>query len=345
MSDKQALLQSIKDALADKTIERSDLQAILVEQHPPSELEPPVITAAPGLAPTESSAKKLSVTEVLFYLAGLILYAAIMVMAVQSGSTGLQIIITLGSGLLIWTATFLLGTRQAITDLNQGLVNALMLTGSLAVSSGGFFAAFQVVGGATGSSLTFAVAVTQFLLGVFHIIYDRLFRHIILIVLGAMLLVATFPTLIIALLQGTTVPADVWAVISISTGVLLAYAGRLASRTAPDRAHLQESFASFAAFIILGSIYAASFASSVAPFWEILLPFTIYAAFFVSIKRRSKQFLVTGSLFLVAFLMTISFKYFSGLGAAFSLILSAFSLLATAFVASNINKKYIKQVS
>jgi K+ transporter len=72
------------------------------------------------------------------------------------------------------------------------------------------------------------------------------------------------------------------------------------------------------------------------------LPILIYAAFYLSIKHRNRQFLINGSFFLVLFIITMAFKYFAGLGAAFGLAVSAVALLATAFMASSINKRYIK---
>ncbi len=339
--NKEAILQAIRDGLASGALDQSDLRALVDEQDQPTVgVSSNSISAATHEA---ANGKKLSIIDMLFYLAGIVLFAALAVLAGQSGEGVSRILITLVPGLILWTLSYLYGSQPNPSEVRKGMVNAMVLTGCLAVVTGAFLAAWQVVGGSdAGSSFTYAASVALIILGVCHLLFDRLFRHIILVSLGVLLLVAAFPTLLAGILNGLNVSIDVWAAIGICTGILLGYGGRLAAMTAPGRGYLAGSFASVAAFIILANIYAASFTSSAAIIWEILLPITIYGAFFVSIKRKSKNFLVNGSLFLVLFLVTVSFRYFAGLGAAFCLALSAMSLLATAFMAIHINKRYIK---
>lgn len=345
MNPRQQLLDSVKNGLANNVISTADLENLLATK---KELHVPQIASAPKEL-EEAHHKKLSIVDVLFYIAGFILFAAIMVMAFQAGgdSASMRIIITLGSGLLIWTVTYILGKQQEQTDVMKGLTNSLMLTGSLAVIAGAFVTTYQVIGGSNsgvqGSIVAYSAAITLVILGLAHLAFDRLMRHIILIVFAVVLLCSAFPTTLVAVLSNVTTPADVWALIGIGTGLSLGYGGYLASRTTVERAYLKDSFESLAALVILGSIYVASLVSDYAVIWEVALPLTIYLAFFISIKRKSKNYLFTGSFFLVTFLITMAFKYFSGLGVAFSLIISALSILATAFVATNINKKYIKQ--
>jgi hypothetical protein len=332
MSPKEQVLQYIEQVLALNIVTKDDLLKLANSE-----------TATKTEQTKAGGAKKLNVIDILFYLAGLIFYIALMVTAFQSGTTtsGMRVLITLGPGLLIWVVVFILGRQSNQSDINKGLINSLMLAGCLLVASGGFIAASQIAD-SQSSTLAYAVSLTFFLLGIAHLLFDRFFRHIILITLGVLFMTATFPSLVFALLYNLTIPPDVWALVGIASGLLLAYAGHIAAGTAPERDYLRVTFESVGAFIVLSSIYGAAVSSSVAPFWEILMPLTIYLAFFISIKRHSKNFLVTGSLFLVIFLITVSFKYFSGLGAAFCLMLSAVSILATAFMAANINKRYLR---
>ncbi len=340
MNPREQLLGAVEQALADQVISRQDLENVLGQTpHSPE----PIVPQQLEVAKTKPE-NSLSVIDVLFYLAGVILFAALMTMVAQLGQDSLPIklLISLGVGLLFWTASYVITRQPAQNDIRSGLVNSLLLTGSLSVMAGGFLLTDNLVG-TKDNSVALVYAATLAILGVVHILFDRILRNAILIIFGLLLFVLSFPTAIEGLLAHNNPPADVWGIVSIITALLLAYGGRIASLSAAGRQSFKGSFESLAGFIILSSIYAMIFASSIGVFWELLLPLIIYLAFFISIKRRSKQFLVTGSLFLVLFLITISFKYFSGLGAAFSLVLSAFSILSTAFVASNINKKYIKQ--
>ena len=356
---KAALLAAVQDGLHNHVITDDDLRALLPalpvgqvgQVNPISQVSQPANLAQVAInGATAGHAKKLSIVDVLFYLAGLVLYISLMVLTFQSGSDqpGMQIGVTLGSGLLLWTLVYILGREpgQSESDTRQGLINALMLTGCLAVVTGGMTAAYYVVGtdaatNGNNPAFAYAVAVALAILGAAHLAYDRILRHIILVVLGFLLICAAFPTVFIALLMGGDVPADVWIMIGIATGLLIAGAGWLAAKTAPGREAVKNGFLSLAGFIVLGSMYAGNYASTVPVIWEIILPLTIYLAFFISIKRKSKNFLITGSFYMVLFLVGISFKYFSGLGAAFSLMLSAASLLGTALLATRINKRYI----
>lgn len=355
MIPKEQLLHEVAQALEAQTISRQDLENLLPPQDPvnPAPVyQQPVSYAAQPLPqpsqPVEAKPKNgLSVIDILFYLAGIILFAALMTMVAQLGQDSLvtRLFISIGAGLMFWTASFLLSSQSAQNETKEGLVNSMLLTGSLSVIAGGFILTTDLTNLTEGdSSPTTALfyAVLLAVLGAVHVLFDRLLRSPILIVLGFILLVASFPTAIVGLLGETDVPADVWGIIAIITGLLFAYGGKIVSSSAENRADFKETFESVGGFIVLASIYALGSASNIGVFWQLVLPLTIYLAFFISIKRRSKQFLLTGSLFLVLFLITISFKYFSGLGAVFSLILSAFSILGTAFVASSINKKYIK---
>lgn len=363
MSPKDQLLADVAQAIADQTISRQELESLLPppppnpehstpEQpyqqvsHPAESRAEPVQTSTPTV-PEAKAKHGLSVIDILFYLAGIILFAALMTMVAQVGSDSLvtQLFISLGAGLLFWGAAFGVARQPIQNETRQGLINAMLLTGSLSVCAGGFLLTgdlTDVTGSDSSSATALAYAALLAILGVIHAFFDRLLRSPILVILGLILFVAAFPTTMVGLLGEADVPPDVWGIIAIITGLLFAYGGKIVSVSAAGREDFKNSFESVAGFIVLSSIYSLGFASDIAVFWQMLLPLTIYLAFFISIRRRSKQFLLTGSLFLVLFLITISFKYFSGFGAAFSLILSAFSILGTAFVASSINKKYLK---
>lgn len=342
MNDKTTLLEQVKAALRNGIISEADLRGLLdPDLGAVTVVSPPIPAVEPTAAVTES--RRLAVMEVLFYLAGLIFYIGVMVAIFQLGSdqqaAGALVCMAIGFG--IWTGVYYLGKRAKMTDVHRGLTNALLLAGSLCVASGGYLYASRLSGESSGG-LAYAAAVASLLLGCLFLAFDRLYRHTMLITFAILLLTAAGPAFVVGLLANQTVPADVWAVVGIATGALLAFGGTVAARSAPGREDVKRSFESFAAFIILGSIYGAGVVSNAAVVWEVMLAFAIYGAFYLSINRRSRQFLVAGSFFLVVFLITVAFKYFSGLGASFCLFLSAASLLGTAFMASSINKRYIK---
>lgn len=361
MDERDRLMAEISEGFASGLISREDLRIFLPrsEDHQMTNitddsaavLSPAEVSGAES-APRqdvlqrkvseESVHNKLSAVEILFYLAGGVLYASLMAMAAQTGENGaaMRVGILLVSGFGLWALVYYLGRRNndVVSENRTGFINAMLLTGCLALISGGVMAAVE----STSSDMFgYALALAFLILGGLHLFFDSIFRRIILVFLGFILLTAAFPTLLLTLLGSSEVSTDVRAMIGVATGGLLAAAGSIASRTVPRREGLKDSFLSLAGFIVLASVYAASLTSRVAALWSIVLPLLIFGAFYVSIQRRSKNFLVTGSVFLVMYVMTIAFKYFSGFGAAFSLLLSATALLGTAFMAASLNKRYI----
>lgn len=350
MDAKTVLLNSIRQGLTEGVIAPDDIRALL----PAASHDPVVQSTLPGAvsaaspAPPEATAfeasKKLSLVDVLFYLAGGVLYAALMVMALQPGGSGsmfMPSVVMLIGGLALWMLVFVLGRQPQQSENQVGFSNAMLLTGCLAMISGGTMLASQLTTD-TPSQAGYVLGVAYFVLGGLHLFFDSLLRRTVLIVLGMFLFVVAFPSIIAALLANQDTVFDVWVFVGIVSGVLLAAAGRVASRTAPGREHLYSSFLSVAGFVVLGSVYSATLGSEAAVVWSIVLPLLIYVAFYISIKQHSKNFLINGSLFLVLFIITVAFKYFSGLGAAFSLLISATALLGTAFMAASINRRYIK---
>ncbi len=336
MDSRESLLQSVRIGLANGTISAEDLRPLIA---------PTLQADATGYPQNEqrtngrASSAKLSVVDVLFYLAGLVLYAALMVTAFQmEDGSPMRSTLLISCGLGIWTIAYVLGRSERDENRN-GLTSALLLTGCLSLISGSGVVVFDL---SLQENTGYVAALALVLLGGFHLLFDKLFRHMILVVIGMLLLVAAFPTMLSTMLQGLNLPLDVWALIGVGTGLLTAAAGYVASKTAPNRNDILEAFLSIAGFIVLGSAYVLTFEETRGIAWTLLFPLLIYGAFFFSIKRRSKNFLVTGSLFLVIFLITVAFRYFAGLGAAFCLALSAVGLLATAFMATAINKRYIK---
>jgi len=77
-------------------------------------------------------------------------------------------------------------------------------------------------------------------------------------------------------------------------------------------------------------------------FWESIYPGLVFGVIFLSVKLRSRSFLVFGSLALGAYLTKITTEYFSdSLGWALSLVLLGFALMGVAYLAVRINRHYV----
>ena len=329
MTNKAALLNSVSEALTDGTISKNDLRALLKNQ-----------TEA-GPAGNKQSTR-LSAVDVMFYIAGIVLFAAIMALIAQSweSGAGIRIVLSVGIGIILWLGAYVLLESKQQSDIRRGLTGALLLTGSLCLIAGGFIITGEVTNYDNPS--LYLVAGTLFALGMLHIGFAWRTRQSLILLIGILLGVMAFPAFAIALLQNSDVPQYVYNLIFAVSGWLLAYATRVITRLDTSRANLARSYDSLAAFTILMSLFAASFTDSTGLIWLLALIAGIVGLFYLSIVMQDKLLLGNGSFFLVLAVITTSFHYFSGYGVAVSLLISAAGLLATAALAAMINRRYIK---
>lgn len=347
MINRDILLEMVRDGLESGAITKADLVEMAGQPSVVAEAQTPnnVVPIVPKPPSVEDHANKaINVVDTLFYLAGIILFSALGAAVAGLGSDSwVSSLVLLIPGLLFWFGAYMFGKKLEQTDTVKGLVNAMVLAGSLSIVSGGMVVANKLAGNSNTASSAYVYATALAIFGGLQLFFDRIFRHVIPVVLGMYMIIAAFPVALTGILSNTTVPVDGWSVIFMGTACLIAYGGIITSKTAPGREYLKGAFLPVAGFTFLGSVYVASLTSAAAVVWQLLLPLFIYVAFFYSVKRRSQNFLFTGSVFLALDLITLSFKYFSGLGVSFCLILSAVALLGTAFLSININKRYIKQ--
>jgi len=337
MKSKQEIIDDIQEGLSAGVITEDDIKTFV---H--TTVSQPVITT-----PTEeltNKPEKLSAVDVMFYIAGIVLYSAMMSIIVQSWNDGnaiVHILLSAVIGIGLWSIAYYLIKGSSQSDIRKGLINALLLTGSLLVVTGGYIITNELIGGFDEVNFI-PGAIMLAVLGGVHIGFDRLIKRDLTLLMGVLLCVATFPALLFGFLQDADVPMDVWSIILIISAGLLSSATRVVTKINPDRQKVHSSFDSFAAFLALASMYASSF-GDYGVLWLGLLIAGVFGIFYLSIIAQNKHLLGNASFFLVVTVITIAFKYFSGYGITTSLILATLGLLGSAAIAASINKKYFKQ--
>lgn len=328
--NKSTLLSEIKIGLNEGVITEKDLQRLLTTHSETSS------TA------TENATAHLSAIDVMFYIAGLVLFGAIMALTAQAwdGGAMTRILLTVGVGMTFWAiATYFIESKSK-DDIGRGITHALLVAGSLSLSAGGFVIANEFV--SYNTFQFYASAATLAVLGLIHLAFCWQIRKDAIGLIGTLLTVAAFPMLVFGLLSEADAPfLTYWLVLAVSSG-LLAYASRIIARIGVTSEDMARAFDPLSTFGILGSLYAASFDSETGIIWLLVLLVGIIGLFYLSIVRQNKILLGSGSFFLVVTIITISFRYFSGYSAAASLLISACGLLGTAIVATHINRRYIK---
>ena len=328
--DKTTLLDALRSAIAEGSITRQDVEQLFPAQQ----------TSAP--IGTENTSR-LSAVDIMFYIAGAILYAALLSVLAQTwqdNSPVLRILLSVGMASGLWALAYYLARSSFQNDIRKGLTNSLLLTGSLAAITGAYIVVNEMTGG-YGDVSFFAGAVALVTTGALHIVFDRYIKKDILLLLGTLLCVASVPAVLFGVIDGASLPIDVWCGILVFSAALLAYATRVVSRSHGTSRLSPGALDSFAAFVGLGSIYIATY-GDYSFLWFLLLVASILGIFYASILMQNKHLLGSASFFLVVSIISISFRYFSDFGVSISLVLATIGLLGSAAAASTINKRYFK---
>lgn len=336
MKSKKEILDELQEGLNSGILTRSDIKPFI------STLQSQTVmtnAAEPGKKP-----EKLSAVDIMFYIAGIVFFYTIMSIIAQSWDNSnpfMHILLSAFIGIGLWSIAYYLIKSQFQTDISKGLTNALLLTGSLLVVVGGYIITNEIIGGFDEVNYIPA-AFTLALLGGLHIGFDKLIKRDLILLMGVFLAVSSFPALLFGLLQNTNVPIDIWSIIIITSSGILVYATRIVAKMNPARKRIHNSFDSFAAFLALMSMYVASY-GDYGILWLGILIAGVFGIFYLSIISQNRHLLGNGSFFMVLTIITIAFKYFSGFGTTFSLIVATLGLLGSAAIASSINKKYFKK--
>lgn len=333
MTPKQQIISDIQTALDTGFVTVDDLREL--EAAPSPSRRP---TAGLKSQPVDT---KLNAVDVMFSIAGVILFGAIMATLAQSwedlGGLG-RIACSGGVGVLLWVvAYYLLGLANR-TDIRRGLARSLLLTGSLLLIVGGYIAVNEVTGGYGRINFT-AAGVALLIVGFIHIAFDWKLRERVLLLIGLLLVVASFPAVLFGVLSELNASADLWALVLIGSVAILVYAARLISRLYPNRPGIARAYDAVATFIALASMLVAT-GGNYDVIWHAILIGSVLGIFYLSIVLQNKDLLGNASLFLVLAIISIALRYFSAYGVAFSLIVAAGGLLSTAAVAAHINRKY-----
>ena len=335
MKTKEEMLAELQENIRSGAISVSDLQSIT-----PTQAQSAVAVETPQ---PKGVSETLSAVDVMFYVAGIVLFSTILSTILQSWNDAnplLHILLSAVVGLILWTVALFLIKRAHQNDILSGLTNALLLTGSLLSIVGGYIITNELLGG-YGEINYIPATVTLLALGGLHMWFDTVIKRDLILLMGILLSVGSIPALLFGLLQDVEPAIDIWAMVMIVSAVVLFFTTRLVANIKKDRQEIRHSLDAFAAFLALIAMYIASYGENDI-IWLILLIGSVLGIFFLSVALQNRHLLGNASFFMVLTIITIAFKYFSGYGITFSLVVATFGLLASAALASTLNKKYFK---
>lgn len=326
---KAQLLHQINANLESGTITKKDLEQLLKNR---------------AKADT-AHGQSVSITDIVFYIAGVILFLTVM-SALSTGWTVFgplaRVSLTLVFGLFLWLVARYLMSQDINSDIRKGLVNSLLLTGSLLLTTGGFILTYELLGEYSQQTIL-PFAVTLLFTGTIHLLFDKLIRRNILLNIGILLTTAAFPTALIGLLRETDATADIYITTVILGLGLLVYANRVVARLYTDRKKPATSFDAFASILGMLLVYINTFSDETGTLWNIILLGVVAGMFYISILTQNKLILGSSAVFMALGIISISVKYISGVNITLGFLIATISLLASAAVATHLNKKYFTE--
>ncbi len=275
--------------------------------------------------------KRLTISEVLYYIGAFIIFIGIIVLIWQNWnalSSFARVLVTLGSSIALYMAGVLLARYQKFNALSIAfhLLAGILLPLGLGVA---FYESGLDIGTlgmqVSLSGLVFAVYLLSFVLFrrtlflAFTILFGTWFYFV-----GALYL----------LQQGAFASGSIMNYLAMVAGLAYIFLGYGFSST--TRSRLSSVLYGLGIFVFLGASIALS------GIWEILYVGFVFAAIFLSIYLRSRAFLGFGALFLMAYILKITAKYFTGsFGWPFSLVLAGCALIGIGYLTLYLNRRYI----
>lgn len=351
MTTKKDTLKQLKALLKSGEVTKEEVQKLIEADHG-RELK---------RADDERGRRHLTATDSMFIIGGVILFAAFQVLIAQT-LENISARITAESGMLgaglalfvavaLWAAV-LIGDKRGKTDrkksgIVKGFTLSFLVAGSLLlVTSAVYVTMALTVSGDTYGIIPkdyYIFGMAILVVAGIHGLFARVTKHAIVAGAGVLAATAGVTSLLLGTVNEQTAPVDVYALIFIGTGVLLAAAARIVHRTAPK-------LLDAGIFDVLGQLIALT-AMTVALsgerdiLWRVALIAATLGLFYLSISKKSQSTLAVAAFFLIVTIVSTAFKYFSGMGTAFVLFISAIAVLGVATAAVVIRQKYMSNTT
>lgn len=345
MRNKQTVLVELRELLDSGELTKSEIQGLIGDnQREASSVDASASTSVQKIS-------RLSAIDIMFVIGGVILFASVQALIDQLGlgvSTGLfGTMICLAIAVALWGFALVQSRQKQASEVGRGMGLSFILTGSLLLVAAAVHMTNALMSGSGASNDDLANNLYTFgflMLGValFHVIFAWLVRRQLVVGAGILAACSALVALAIGALVSVKIEgADPYVLVFIGAAVFLAVAARMVVRIKSGALH-PRAFDGLAQFIALVAMTIATF-NDWHMLWYPLIICVILGLFYVSIRQKSQPSLVIAAFFLTVTLISMSFRYFSGLGIAFSLLLAAVAVLGVATVSVSLRKKYLVQ--
>ena len=292
----------------------------------------------------DGAAKNLTISEILYYIGGAIVFLGICVLCYQNWdnfNSFLRIFITLGSCLACFVVAVLLNKYDNLQKPSQAF---FLLFGMLAPLGVGVV--FNEAGFDLSSNILWA-AVYAMLTAVFFGVFWYFKKQTILLFFSIAFATILFHY-VIAWLVGQNLSitdySKVWEYQILVIGLVYMLAGRYLFFT--EQKPLVGVLYGFGSLFFLGAALAlGGWQPNQNAFWELIYPLVVFGMIFLSVYAKSKAFLVFGTIFLIVYILKLTGEYFtSGLGWPLALVIAGLVIMVVGYYAVKINRQYLTTV-
>lgn len=288
-------------------------------------------------------ARRLAISDILYYIGGAIVFLGIVVFVGQRWNTlpaAAQIIATLGSGVAAYVVGILLTARRSTSRLAHAfyLISALVLPVGLAVT-------FHKAGYDIGSlSIQTLMAALLFVLYVASLFMLRLvIFSTFSVVFGTVLFFSLTSWLVGPAPQFRTWHFFEYRILLAGLSfILLGHSVRAAAHRVLTGPLYTVGLVAF-----LGSALAlGGWKPNQNLFWESIFPGVAFVIIFLSIRLKSRSFLVWGALFLMGYIVKITAEYFpNSLGWPLALVIVGGALIAIGYATFYLHRRYLRRAA
>jgi len=324
--NKQELLESIKQLSHDNQLSRDELIAAYEEGQGMSTITTP-------------SGRRFALTDILYYLGGVIVALGLIVLIAQNWSyltTATQLLVTLGAGI----AAYSIGVLFSQGQHESRLANPFFLISGLILPLG-IGIAFHKAGYNTSTSLNQSlIALLLFAVYAASTFFFRKTIFTIFTFIFGTFLFFSF-TSYLAVGSPFLLEWNFWPYRILAVGASYLLLGHYLSHTTQRR--LSGVLYSLGSLAFFGAaLWLGGWKPEQNMLWEGLFPLLVCGGIGLSIYLKSRSILIFSSLFLVGYILKITSEYFSDtIGWSVSLVIVGLSLIFTGYLTFYLNKKYL----
>jgi uncharacterized membrane protein len=337
---KEELLQLIKQAALEQIISKEEV-ANAYDQGI-SGLAGAGITITAGTEKTAAKedglTKKMNFSDILYYVGGFIVFLGIAVLIGQNWDDlgkPARIIATFGSAVAAYITGVLFFRQEKFESIGQAfhLIAALVFPVGIMV----IFDSMNIDVNGSGvqswvSLILLATYIASFVI----------FRKNLFIIFSLIFGTWFFYAINNFLFSNTFDWEKQLQYLTLAVGMSYLFLGYYFSKT-EDKKGMQGFLYGFGSLFFLGAAFSlGGYDPDQNMFWELIYPGILFGMIFLGVFLKSRGILIFSILFLMVYIMKLTFEYFSdSLGWPLSLVIVGLALIFSGYYAVYLNKKYI----